>query len=127
MRCAATVIGMELSVDPETTRVVVVELPDPDGGFGWWPAITSGVAPYADAAAARRGASRLREELGLIGPEWVRRQEAATRLGVGVKMIDKYRRNGRLRGMRAAATNRAYVHRDDLAALLDERAGQEPQ
>jgi hypothetical protein len=110
---------MDVRLDPEGTEVVVLRRPQ---DFDWHVAVV--VERHGSEQAALRGAQQWREHLGLVGAEWVRRDVAARMLGVGVKMVDKLRRAGRLRGRRVQVTNRAYVHRDDLTALLAERGAQ---
>lgn len=118
---AATVCGMDLRADPERVRVAVFEQP---ASMTYAVALVlESVTLEAGYAEALRRAEELRARLGLVGPEWVRREEAARLLGVGVKMVDKLRRSGRLRGLRVARTNRAYVHRSDVDALARKRAG----
>lgn len=113
----ATVRGVDVKTDPERTEVVVLRRPQ---DLGWHVAVV--VGSFGTEQAALGAARSWREQLGLVEAWWVRREEAARALGVGVKMVDKLRRAGRLRGLHVAATNRAYVHRADLEALVAERA-----
>lgn len=120
-RCAATVLGVDIQTDPERDRVMVFEHHESATHF-----VVLVIAEVFHESGGKVVAERLaadwRERLGFVGPEWVRREAAAEQLGVGVKMVDKLRRAGRLRGRRVPVTNRAYVHRDDVTALAAERA-----
>jgi len=112
----ATVCPMDVRVDPERAEVVILRRPQ---DLDWHVAIV--VGSHGAEVPAERDARQWRERLGLVGRHWVRRERAAAELGVGVKMIDKLRRAGHLRGLRVAHTNRAYVHREDLDELIGRR------
>lgn len=116
---------MNVRADPERDQVRVYER---RGAATWDVALLIGeiTLEQGGAVEAERLAQAWRARLGMVGPEWVRREEAARQLGVGVKMVDKLRRSGRLRGLRVPHTNRAYVHRDDLSALIRARRGARP-
>lgn len=114
---AATVCGMDVRIDPERAEVVLLRRPQ---DLDWHVALV--LESHATEGPALSAAAAWRARLGLVGRNWVRREAAAVRLGVGVKMIDKLRRQGRLRSRRVPHTNRAYVLRDDLDALVTERA-----
>lgn len=109
---------MDVPVDPDATEVVILRRPQ---DLDWHVALV--LERHATEGPALTAAQAWRNRLGLVGRAWVRRDAAAQFLGVGVKMIDKLRRQGRLRGRRVAETNRAYVAREDLERVALERKG----
>jgi hypothetical protein len=108
---------VNLSIDPDAAEVLVVPARAAGLAGRWVVVLVLDRDPDMDHTAAVIRSDELRRSLGVVGPDWVRRTEAARRAGVSVKMIDKHRRAGRLRSLQVSAT-RAYVHAGDLAALL---------